>query len=70
MTFCVLPPLVKLIKSKIPSILVECLMPDFQGLKTSIETMVDSGLDVYAHNIETVESLTKFGPLFHFYAFL
>nr|CDS32451.1 lipoic acid synthetase [Hymenolepis microstoma] len=50
---------VQQIKAKIPSILVECLMPDFQGLKTSIETMINSGLDVYAHNIETVDSLTK-----------
>lgn len=25
-----------------------------------VETVVDSGLDVYAHNIETVERLTRF----------
>lgn len=62
--FALFSVLVKKIKSKIPSILVECLMPDFQGLRTSIETMVSSGLDVYAHNVETVEALTKFVTLF------
>ncbi|EUB62147.1 Lipoyl synthase [Echinococcus granulosus] len=50
---------VKQIKRKCSSILVECLLPDFRGNIGSITTMVDSGLDVYAHNIETVESLQK-----------
>lgn len=54
---CLLLFLVRRIKSKNPSIMVECLMPDFRGHINSIETMVDSNLDVYAHNIETVESL-------------
>lgn len=42
------------------NILVECLVPDFAGNKTSGKTVVNSGLDVYAHNIETVERLTPF----------
>lgn len=41
-------------------ILVECLVPDFQGKLDCAKTIVDSGLDVYAHNIETVERLTPF----------
>ncbi|XP_011498517.1 PREDICTED: uncharacterized protein LOC105362728 [Ceratosolen solmsi marchali] len=41
-------------------ILVECLVPDFQGNVDCVKTIVDAGLDVYAHNIETVERLTPF----------
>eukprot|EP00511_Aplanochytrium_stocchinoi_P005771 CAMPEP_0204834026 /NCGR_PEP_ID=MMETSP1346-20131115/18480_1 /ASSEMBLY_ACC=CAM_ASM_000771 /TAXON_ID=215587 /ORGANISM="Aplanochytrium stocchinoi, Strain GSBS06" /LENGTH=364 /DNA_ID=CAMNT_0051967003 /DNA_START=239 /DNA_END=1330 /DNA_ORIENTATION=+ len=40
-------------------LLVECLTPDFQGDKACIETVAKSGLDVFAHNIETVERLTS-----------
>ncbi len=40
-----------------PSILVECLTPDFRGATDQVKAIVDSGLDVYAHNIETVKSL-------------
>ncbi|GAB6020346.1 hypothetical protein CHUAL_003058 [Chamberlinius hualienensis] len=40
------------------SIMVECLTPDFRGDESAIERVATSGLDVYAHNIETVENLT------------
>ena len=43
-----------------PRIFVECLAPDFRGDLQCIETVAMSGLDVYAHNIETVEALTPF----------
>ena len=33
-------------------------MPDFSGKKDSVENVATSGLDVYAHNVETVEELT------------
>ncbi|CAJ0587399.1 unnamed protein product, partial [Mesorhabditis spiculigera] len=46
------------LKREKPSILVECLLPDFSGNLESVAVMANSGLDVYAHNIETVESLT------------
>ena len=39
------------------SILVECLTPDFRGDLKGVETVALSGLDVYAHNIETVQEL-------------
>jgi lipoic acid synthetase len=39
------------------SILVEALTPDFRGNLSLVETVATSGLDVYAHNIETVERL-------------
>ncbi|CAO3590329.1 unnamed protein product [Absidia cylindrospora] len=48
------------IKSKAPHILVECLTGDFGGSLEGVETVARSGLDVYAHNIETVEDLTPF----------
>ena len=35
-------------------LLVEALVPDFQGDKACVETVAGSGLDVYAHNVETV----------------
>lgn len=42
------------------NILVECLVPDFRGDLVAVKTIVECGLDVYAHNIETVEALTPF----------
>ena len=48
---------VKEIKRRKSSILVECLTPDFRGNLECVETIARSGLDVFAHNIETVESL-------------
>ncbi|KAL1116453.1 hypothetical protein AAG570_004926 [Ranatra chinensis] len=48
------------IKELNKDILVECLVPDFRGDLAAVRTIVNSGLDVYAHNIETVESLTPF----------
>ena len=48
---------VKELKKRKPSILVECLTPDFRGDLTCVETITDAGLDVYAHNVETVEDL-------------
>jgi lipoic acid synthetase len=40
--------------------MIECLVPDFRGSAENVKTIVDSGLDVFAHNIETVEKLTPF----------
>ncbi len=45
------------IKRLDPKIIVEALVPDFRGDLEAIQTLVDSRLDVYAHNIETVERL-------------
>lgn len=46
------------IKAKAPKILVEALVPDFQGKVDDITRVATSGLDVFAHNMETVESRT------------
>lgn len=39
--------------------LVEALTPDFRGDLELVEQVATSGLDVYAHNIETVERLQR-----------
>lgn len=46
------------IKFKAPQILVEALVPDFGGDTNCVEKVATSGMDVYAHNIETVERTT------------
>lgn len=51
---------VNLLFCRNPRIFVECLSPDFRGDVIAIRTIAESGLDVYAHNIETVEKLTPF----------
>lgn len=42
-----------------PEILVECLTSDFRGDLEAVSLLVDSGLDVFAHNIETVRRLQR-----------
>ena len=51
---------VELLKHKKPELLVECLVSDFAGRLESVECLALSGLDVYAHNVETVERLQPF----------
>jgi lipoic acid synthetase len=46
------------IKRLNPHTAVEALTPDFQGVLRDVETVVDSGLDVFAQNVETVRRLT------------
>lgn len=48
------------IKRLKPEMLVECLTPDFRGDLEAVTRVANSGLDVYAHNVETVEELQKF----------
>ncbi|WOO84988.1 Lipoyl synthase, mitochondrial [Vanrija pseudolonga] len=49
------------IKQKAPKILVEALTPDFANKdKKYIGLVASSGLDVFAHNVETVERCTPF----------
>ena len=48
----------ELIKELNPRTAVEALTPDFKGLSSSIDTIVNCGLEVFAQNIETVERLT------------
>jgi lipoic acid synthetase len=49
---------IRAIKERTPSTAVEALTPDFQGMEASVECVVDSGIEVFAQNIETVRRLT------------
>jgi lipoic acid synthetase len=46
------------IKRLNPNTAVEALTPDFQGVMQDVETVVSSGLEVFAQNVETVRRLT------------
>jgi lipoyl synthase len=49
---------VEAIKASSPHTAVEALTPDFQGDLSAVRVVVDSGLDVFAQNVETVRRLT------------
>ena len=49
---------IKEVKRLNPDTGVEALTPDFLGLEAAIDTLLDSGLDVFAQNVETVKRLT------------
>lgn len=49
---------VRAIRDMNKTTMVEALTPDFQGDQESITVVVESKLDVFAHNIETVRRLT------------
>lgn len=49
---------VRAIRARNPQVAVEALTPDFQGVLADVATVVDSGVAVFAQNIETVRRLT------------
>ncbi len=49
---------IRAIKERAPAVRVEALTPDFQGSEKDVGSVMDSGLDVFAHNLETVRRLT------------
>jgi lipoic acid synthetase len=49
---------VEAVKALNPDTAVEALTPDFLGVKADVERVVDSGIEVFAQNVETVERLT------------
>jgi lipoic acid synthetase len=51
---------VKAIKARSPETAVEALTPDFSGVLSSVETVLNSGVEVHAQNMETVERLTHY----------
>ncbi|KAL2257157.1 hypothetical protein VTK26DRAFT_585 [Humicola hyalothermophila] len=51
---------IRRIKAKKPGMLVEALTGDFGGDLDMVRVVAESGLDVYAHNVETVEGLTPY----------
>jgi lipoic acid synthetase len=48
---------IKVLKSMDSKVKIEALVSDYGGEASSVRTVAESGLDVYAHNIETVERL-------------
>ncbi|CAB4069277.1 lipA [Lepeophtheirus salmonis] len=51
---------VRRLKEVKPELMVEVLSPDFAGKEDFVRILAASGLDVFAHNIETIERLTPF----------
>lgn len=49
---------IEAIKKTSPKTHVEALTPDFQGKQADVEVLLDSGVDVFAQNVETVKRLT------------
>jgi len=49
---------IRAIKRRNPDTAVEALTPDFQGVLCDVHTVLESGLDVFAQNVETVRRLT------------
>lgn len=49
---------VKRVKELNPDTAVEALTPDFEGILADVEAVVDSGIEVFAQNVETVKRLT------------
>ena len=48
---------VKALKRNDPRVIVEILIPDFQGSLSALQTVVDSDPDIINHNLETVPRL-------------
>lgn len=51
---------VRHLKLSKPEMMVECLTGDFKGDLKLVKLVAQSGLDVYAHNLETTEKFTPF----------
>lgn len=49
---------IRAIKARNPATAVEALTPDFAGNRAAVATVVSAGLEVFAHNLETVRRLT------------
>jgi lipoic acid synthetase len=50
---------IRLTRERVPSCRIEVLIPDFQGIESSLRTVLDAGPDVLNHNIETVPRLYR-----------
>jgi lipoic acid synthetase len=50
---------IRLTRARVASCRIEVLIPDFQGIESSLRTVLDAGPDVLNHNIETVPRLYR-----------
>ena len=48
---------VRAIRAQCPGVTIEVLVPDFAGSRKAVDTVLDSGVEVFGHNIETVPRL-------------
>jgi len=48
---------IRAIRDRHPGVLIEALVPDFQGEPELVREIIDARPDVFAHNVETVERL-------------
>jgi lipoic acid synthetase len=48
---------VRALKTAYPHLIIEILSGDFQGNLTDVATVIDAGVDVFAHNLETIDRL-------------
>ena len=48
---------VRAIRARCTEVVVELLVPDFKGQKNPLHTVLDSGIDILNHNVETVPRL-------------
>lgn len=46
------------LKAEVPGARVEVLIPDFRGDRTALDRLLETGVDVVGHNVETVRRLT------------
>jgi len=49
--------LVRQIRKRDSGVKIELLTPDFQGSLDSVKTIIEAGLDIFSHNLETVRRL-------------
>ena len=49
---------IRAIREADPKVIIEVLVPDFNGKEESLRTVIDADPDVFNHNLETVERLT------------
>jgi lipoic acid synthetase len=50
---------IRAVRRQAPACRIEVLVPDFQGLASAIDTVLEAGPDVFNHNTETVPRLYK-----------
>jgi lipoic acid synthetase len=50
---------IRKVRQAMPGCTVEVLIPDFEGVESSLQTVVDAAPELLDHNLETVERLTK-----------
>jgi lipoic acid synthetase len=56
---CMFADTIRQTRARVPACRIEVLIPDFQGLASSLQTVLEAGPDVLNHNIETVPRLYR-----------